>query len=107
MKPSFTFSGLVLALSLAGCAKKAAPDRMFCDCLDKETTDYLTAHPAFTANEAGEAAAAIGAPCMKQLKEAYSEEEMSDFKGKEQRRINAACEECAASTEAKLKEAAQ
>ena len=79
---------------------------MFCDCLDKETTSYLAAHPGFTADEAGEAAAAIGDPCVKQLKGAYSEEDMAGFKGKERRRINDAAEECMAGVEAKLKEAA-
>ena len=107
MKFLHSITALFLASSLVGCAAKAAPDKMLCDCLDKETTAYLAAHPGLKADEMGDAAAAIGAPCIEQVKSAYSEEAMRAFKGEERQRMNAAMEKCMADIESRLKEAAQ
>ena len=64
---------------MGACAKKATPDRMMCDCLDKETADYITAHPNLTTDDLATAKEAIGTPCLAELQKEYPESEGKVF----------------------------
>ena len=100
----------VCVLLLTSCAKKATPDRMMCDCLDRGTADYLSNHPNLSADDISDAKTTIATPCATELQKAYSEAEQKEFDKlytkQEQRSMEEAMELCGKNLDVTLQKAA-
>jgi len=69
----------VWVLLLSACAKKATPDRILCDCFDKETADYVAEHPNLTTDDLATAKETIGTPCLAEFEKEYPEAERKEL----------------------------
>ena len=78
-------------LLLSACAKKVTPDRMLCDCFDKETADYVTGHPNLTADGLATAKETIGTPCLAEFEKEYPEAERKNLINNIQRKKETPC----------------